>query len=165
MFFKILWLALGACAQRIVGPINSDDPRWLSGNSGAPAETASLAFVFDTTGSMWDDLEKVQNGAQRILQSTRDRHIQPLYNYILVPFHDPEIGPVSRTRDPVEFQRELRNIRITGGGDCPEMSIYAIREALLLSLDNSYIYVFTDARAKDYNYLPEVLQERLKILS
>lgn len=65
---------------------------------------------------------------------------------------------MSRTRNPLDFERELHNIRIHGGGDCPEMSIYAIREALLLSLENSYIYVFTDARAKDYRYTPEVLQ-------
>ena len=38
------------------------------------------------------------------------------------------------------------------------MSVYAIREALLLSLDNSYIYVFTDARAKDFEYTGEVLE-------
>ena len=38
------------------------------------------------------------------------------------------------------------------------MSVYAIREALLLSLDNSYIYVFTDARAKDFEYTSEVLE-------
>ena len=107
---------------------------------------------------MWDDLDKVKKGAQRILQSARQRKIQPLYNYLLVPFHDPDVGPVSRTRNPLDFERELHNIRIHGGGDCPEMSIYAIREALLLSLDNSYIYVFTDARAKDFRYTPEVLQ-------
>jgi hypothetical protein len=71
-----------------------------------------------------------------------------------------DVGPVSRTRNPLDFERELHNINIHGGGDCPEMSIYAIREALLLSLDNSYIYVFTDARAKDYQYTPEVLQEK-----
>ena len=41
---------------------------------------------------------------------------------------------MTRTRNPKEFERELHNIRINGGGDCPEMSVYAIREALLLAL-------------------------------
>ena len=77
---------------------------------------------------------KVKRGAQRILQSAIKRKIQPLFNYILIPFHDPDVGPVTRTRNPKEFERELHNIRINGGGDCPEMSVYAIREALLLAL-------------------------------
>ena len=68
------------------------------------------------------------------MQSAIKRKIQPLFNYILIPFHDPDVGPVTRTRNPKEFERELHNIRINGGGDCPEMSVYAIREALLLAL-------------------------------
>ena len=51
-------------------------------NVKAPPGMASLAFVFDTTGSMWDDLEKVKRGAQRILMSAIKRKVQPLFNYI-----------------------------------------------------------------------------------
>jgi hypothetical protein len=49
----------------------------------------SLAFVFDSTGSMWDDLVQVKTGAERIMATMLERPDKPIYNYVLVPFHDP----------------------------------------------------------------------------
>ena len=68
------------------------------------------------------------------------------------------VGPVTATTDPERFQESLEESYIFGGGDCPEMAIKAIRMALDISLPHSYVYVFTDARAKDYYLLDEVLQ-------
>lgn len=58
-------------------------------SSDIPSGAASLAFVFDITGSMYDDLVQVIEGAARILATTLSRREKPLYNYVLVPFHDP----------------------------------------------------------------------------
>lgn len=60
-----------------------------------PASTgdATLAIVFDVTGSMWDDLMQVMDGASRILERSLSRHSQAIANYALVPFHDPGSAP------------------------------------------------------------------------
>ncbi|KAK8732672.1 hypothetical protein OTU49_006872 [Cherax quadricarinatus] len=119
---------------------------------------ATLAFVFDTTGSMSDDLKQVIDGADKILNTVLEKFERPIHNYVFVPFHDPEVGPMTVTADPEEFQESLKKSFIFGGGDCPEMAVRAIKMALEVSLPSSYIYVFTDARAKDFYLLDDVLR-------
>ncbi|XP_060056373.1 hemicentin-2 isoform X2 [Erinaceus europaeus] len=123
---------------------------------------ATLAFVFDITGSMWDDLMQVIDGASRILQRSLDGRGQAIANYALVPFHDPDIGPVTLTADPEVFQRALRELYVQGGGDCPEMSVGAIKAAVEVANPGSFIYVFSDARAKDH-HKKEELQRLLQL--
>lgn len=46
--------------------------------------------------------------------------------------------------------KNLDEIEIGGGGDCPEMSLTALHDGINRGLSNSVVYVITDATAKDH---------------
>lgn len=72
----------------------------LSAPAESTSQASSLAFVFDITGSMFDDLVQVIDGAARILKTTLARQVKPLHNYVLVPFHDPGNSLMFYTSSP-----------------------------------------------------------------
>uniref|UniRef100_A0A8C1YQ18 von Willebrand factor A domain containing 11 n=1 Tax=Cyprinus carpio TaxID=7962 RepID=A0A8C1YQ18_CYPCA len=112
------------------------------------ARSAVLAFVIDTTGSMADDIAEAKRVAFNIIDSKKGTQDEPS-EYILVPFNDPEFGPLIRTTDPDVLKSEISKISPNGGGDIPEMSLSALQLALTAAPSSSYIYVFTDAPPKD----------------
>uniref|UniRef100_A0A0K8RUU1 Protein G7c-like n=1 Tax=Crotalus horridus TaxID=35024 RepID=A0A0K8RUU1_CROHD len=124
--------------------------------------TAGLSFVMDTTGSMGEEISAAKFQAREIIERRQGTPQQPDF-YLLVPFHDPSFGPVSKTSDPEEFWKVLDTISPLGGGDEPEMCLSALELALQNSPPYSEIFVFTDASAKDAhlkNSVESLIQEK-----
>ncbi|VVC26961.1 Immunoglobulin subtype,Immunoglobulin-like domain,Immunoglobulin-like fold,von Willebrand factor [Cinara cedri] len=118
----------------------------------------SLAFVFDTSGSMYNDLSQLRSQAKQIMMHVQNQKDSSIKHFVFVPFNDPNVGPVTETFNPNKIMDELNHIKTVGGYDCPEMSISAVIQALKVVKPNSYIYVFTDASAKDSHLVNEALE-------
>uniref|UniRef100_A0A182R2D1 Cell adhesion molecule n=1 Tax=Anopheles funestus TaxID=62324 RepID=A0A182R2D1_ANOFN len=118
----------------------------------------SLVIVFDATGSMLDDLQQLREAARLIIAEITQRDSNPIFNYIFVPFRDPHVGPRLVTRNKDELLFALDNLQIIGGGDCPEAALEAISSAIEAAMPNSFVYVFTDATAKDFRLDQRVMQ-------
>uniref|UniRef100_A0A4W4HHR2 von Willebrand factor A domain containing 7 n=1 Tax=Electrophorus electricus TaxID=8005 RepID=A0A4W4HHR2_ELEEL len=127
-------------------------------------ELPPLVIVMDTTGSMFEEITAARLRAMSIIQARARSHAPSLSgSFLLVPFHDPGVGPVQRTDDPEEFQQFLEELMALGGGDEPEMCLSAIQLALIHSPPQSEIFVFTDASPKDrhlYNTVKALILEK-----
>uniref|UniRef100_UPI00358EB2F4 von Willebrand factor A domain-containing protein 7-like n=1 Tax=Myxine glutinosa TaxID=7769 RepID=UPI00358EB2F4 len=108
----------------------------------------SLAFVIDVSASMGDDIEAIRNTCFDILDKHKNSLNAP-FNYILVPFNDPDVGPVMETKNVSVLKAAIDDLKPDGGGDCPEMALTGLELALKNSLPRSHIFVFSDASAKD----------------
>ncbi|KAK1899969.1 von Willebrand factor A domain containing protein 7 [Dissostichus eleginoides] len=89
----------------------------------------ALVFVMDTTGSMFEEITAARFRAHSLIESRASNPGLP-GTYVLVPFHDPEVGPVFETDDPNQFIQQMENLMALGGGDEPEMCLSAIQLAL-----------------------------------
>lgn len=129
-------------------------------------QNASLSIVFDVSGSMEDDLKQVRNGFASLFRNevTKSRITTIIKDFKIVPVHDTQVGPVQSTRSPEVFRKDIAKLYPQGGGDCPENILTGIKKALKESRPNSFIYVFTDASAKDYKDLDlvyELIQKKM----
>ncbi|CAG5054402.1 unnamed protein product [Parnassius apollo] len=105
---------------------------------------------------MNDDIEMVKSGVSAIFNTILNSKSSQVANFILVTFNDPDIKIATITTNEEGFRDALSLIKVDGGGDCPEMAMKGIEEAVTMSLPGSYIYVFTDASAKDHIAFPRV---------
>ncbi|XP_026795878.3 von Willebrand factor A domain-containing protein 7-like [Pangasianodon hypophthalmus] len=112
------------------------------------SQTSVLCFVIDTTSSMSEDIDEVRRVTSSIVDSKTGTAAQSS-EYILVPFNDPDYGPLTRTTDANVFKEQLNALTAAGGGDSAEMCLSGLQLALTGSPPQTKIFVFTDADAKD----------------
>jgi hypothetical protein len=120
----------------------------------------TLAFVMDTTGSMRDiqasvTAEAIQIATDR-LGSTDNVDL-----FIISPFNDPTTGPVQLVTDLPVFKSIMDNLPAFGGGDCPELSLTGILNAIQQVTKATRLILFTDAAAKDFALEDQVISAAL----
>ncbi len=104
-----------------------------------------LIFVIDLTGSMWDDIEEVQEQASAIVDEVSE---VSGYRIAIVGYRDlPD--PVTFedypfSRDKEEILANINSLTTTGGGDTPE----AVYEALLRAINTEAIGDWRDDVSK-----------------
>jgi hypothetical protein len=110
----------------------------------------TLAMAIDTTSSMNGIIEAVKEQAIQIVDKRIGTEQEPS-RYVLAPFNDPgDNNPLTQTTDPDAFKAALRDLYTGGGGsDCPELSMTGLRTAIRASTEDSEVFLFTDADAKD----------------
>ncbi|XP_061736385.1 von Willebrand factor A domain-containing protein 7-like isoform X1 [Nerophis ophidion] len=115
-----------------------------------------LCFVIDTTGSMGPEIAEVKRVSIDIITSRLGTGLEPPF-YILVPFNDPEFGPVTQSSDPDLFIERINELTAFGGGGTPELSLSGLQLALTAAPPFSEIFLFTDAPFRDVELRPTIL--------
>ncbi|KAK3730533.1 hypothetical protein QZH41_017240 [Actinostola sp. cb2023] len=127
--------------KQSMGPAKFDEFMAVMGD-------VTLMFAIDTTGSMSDEIATAKRIAVDVINYPRQNPV----SYILSPFNDPSTGPVifRESTEGLSFVKAISNLKAKGGGDCPELTLKGILDALYEGPDwGSPLYVFTDASAKD----------------
>ncbi|XP_062590451.1 von Willebrand factor A domain-containing protein 7-like [Saccostrea cucullata] len=115
----------------------------------------SVVFVIDDTGSMSQEILETSTRSISIVNQAQTSTAP--FNYILSTFNDPETS-LFVTTSGEEMKKQLQSLRANGGGDCPEMALHGMINAMKIAQPGSCVFFFTDADAKDPELLPDVIQ-------
>ncbi|XP_076081650.1 uncharacterized protein LOC143052490 isoform X2 [Mytilus galloprovincialis] len=119
----------------------------------------TLAFAIDYTSSMADAIDTIKRHVIELITTTVGSADEPA-DYVLSLFHDPvSLNSAHRYVDGHVMINKVQAIEAENGdnGDCPEYASAGILAAIALMRDNSLLYVFTDANAKDADRQQEVI--------
>ncbi|XP_063592197.1 von Willebrand factor A domain-containing protein 7-like [Penaeus indicus] len=106
-------------------------------------EGSALSIVIDTTQSMGNDIAAVQDQVAQIVNASSPEL------YILAPYNDPRVGPLTKTDDPEVFLDAVNALHAEYGGDAPELFWHGLQLALSNTPDYGNVFCFTDAGGKD----------------
>ncbi|XP_076081651.1 uncharacterized protein LOC143052491 [Mytilus galloprovincialis] len=118
----------------------------------------TLAVAIDYTASMTDDIDAVKTKVIELLTNTVGSSNEPA-DYVLSLFHDPEtLNTAHKYIDGYAMINKIQTLKTVRSNDhdCPEYAASGTLAAIELMRDNSPLYVFTDADAKDAHRLQEV---------
>ncbi|XP_068223894.1 LOW QUALITY PROTEIN: uncharacterized protein [Palaemon carinicauda] len=105
---------------------------------------SALSIMIDTTGSMTQEIKAVKAESKLIVERTN-----PAF-YVLTPYKDPDLGPVTATSEADVFLADLNKLDAYGGCCCTEENFWAALElALANTPDYSSVFCFTDAGGND----------------
>jgi hypothetical protein len=116
-----------------------------------PCGAVDLAFVIDTTGSMFDDIDAVKAAANQLIANLAARN--PDFRVAVVQYNDPGFGLVSNfSNDQATAVGAINSLGAGGGGDFPELVFSGISTAIDLQWRDDAtrgIIVMGDAPPKD----------------
>jgi hypothetical protein len=117
---------------------------------------ATMAFVIDTTGSMSGIIAAVREQAIAIANTRLGTKDEPI-DYVIDPFNDPFTGPVFKATDFDTFKIDIGTLFASGGGDCPELALTGMLDAMNVMDGPADLFVMTDAAAKDFGLSSQVI--------
>lgn len=115
-------------------------------SEGGTGAKADIVFVFDTTGSMGDEIEGLRTNTLAFADTLAASGID--YRLGLVAFGDTVLATHDLTADPNEFRAIVQSLVAEGGDDEPENPLDAVRDATALTLRPEAARIFilvTDA--------------------
>jgi hypothetical protein len=137
--------------RRFVNDLILNDPSITNNAKAVKAlmgVSTTLGMVVDTTGSMGDVISSVKSNIASIVNGVVGTPDEP-DEYLLEPFNDPFFGPSTSTSDAPSFLGQVNGLFASGGGDCPELAMHGLLEAVNAADEQSTLFLFTDASAKD----------------
>ncbi|XP_045539391.1 hemicentin-2-like [Papilio machaon] len=109
------------------------------------------------------DIKNVLKSADGLFDAIVNSNKSEIENFVMVTFNDPDVELRIITDKRDEFKTSLRSLRASGGGDCPEMAMSGIELGLKKGRPYSYLFVFTDATAKDVDKFERVRNLALEL--
>lgn len=119
----------------------TDDTSGSGGYKLTLRTSRNIAFVIDDTGSMGDDIDAVKQTVLAKIDEMAARSKN--WTWSLITFKD-DVTVHGSTSDPATIKGWISNLYASGGGDCPEDSLDALRQVPAIA-PRAEVWLFTDA--------------------